>query len=121
MSMPFESLAPFVASAMKQNLRIAAVVNEYGSVDHDGSVVEHDGLTDTVGKLAGGCICCQGSLGDELEDKVGELLRKPDHAEERYDTERSRLHAWRYIFFTLSQWILKTSPRNYCKNGISPL
>eukprot|EP00904_Undaria_pinnatifida_P002819 jgi/Undpi1/12538/HiC_scaffold_6.g02207.m1 len=69
----------------KHNLRIAAVVNEYGTVDHDGGVLERDGYTDGVEKLAGGCVCCQGSLGDELEDKVGELLRRPDHADDRYD------------------------------------
>lgn len=59
------------------------MVNEYGTVDHDGGVLERDGYTDGVEKLAGGCVCCQGSLGDELEDKVGELLRRPDHADDR--------------------------------------
>ncbi|CAM9206570.1 unnamed protein product [Scytosiphon promiscuus] len=68
----------------KHNLRIAAVVNEYGAVDHDGGVLERDGQTDSVDKLMGGCVCCHGSLGDELEEKVGELLRKPDHAEDRH-------------------------------------
>lgn len=70
---------------VQHNLRIAAVVNEYGSVDHDGGVLERDGLTDSVDKLMGGCVCCQTSLGGELEEKVGELLRRPDHAEDRYD------------------------------------
>ncbi|CAN0314857.1 unnamed protein product [Pylaiella littoralis] len=69
----------------KHNLRIAAVVNEYGSVDHDGGVLERDGQTDSVDKLMGGCVCCQTSLGGELEEKVGELLRRPDHAEDRFD------------------------------------
>lgn len=69
----------------QHNLRIAAVVNEYGSVDHDGGVLERDGGTDSVDKLAGGCVCCQGSLGDELEDKVGELLRRPDHSDDRLE------------------------------------
>lgn len=67
----------------QHNLRIAAVVNEYGAVDHDGGVLERDGQTDSVDKLMGGCVCCHGSLGDELVEKVGELLRKPDHAEDR--------------------------------------
>ncbi|CAN0137745.1 unnamed protein product, partial [Hapterophycus canaliculatus] len=71
----------FCLPRAQHNLRIAAVVNEYGSVDHDGSVLERDGQTDSVDKLMGGCVCCHGSLGDELEEKVGELLRKPDHAE----------------------------------------
>eukprot|EP00752_Nemacystus_decipiens_P009672 g8641.t1 len=69
----------------KHNLRIAAVVNEYGSVDHDGGVLERDGQTDSVDKLMGGCVCCHTSLGGDLEDKVGELLRRPDHSEDRYD------------------------------------
>lgn len=68
----------------QHNLRIAAVVNEYGSVDHDGGVIEREGLADSVDKLAGGCVCCQASLGDELEEKVRELLGKPAHAEDRY-------------------------------------
>eukprot|EP00903_Cladosiphon_okamuranus_P012931 g12074.t1 len=69
----------------KHNLRIAVVVNEYGSVDHDGGVLERDGQTDSVDKLMGGCVCCQVSVGGEFEEKVGELLRRPDHAEDRYD------------------------------------
>ncbi|CAB1102767.1 unnamed protein product [Ectocarpus sp. CCAP 1310/34] len=69
----------------KHNLRIAAVVNEYGTVDHDGGVLERDGQTDSVDKLMGGCVCCHTSLGGELEEKVSELLRRPDHAEDRYD------------------------------------
>lgn len=67
----------------QHNLRIAAVVNDYGSVDHDGEVVERDGQTDSVDKLAGGCVCCHGSLGHQLEEKIGDLLRKPDYAEDR--------------------------------------
>lgn len=31
-----------------------------------------------------GCVCCHVSLGGELEDKVGELLRRPDHSEDRF-------------------------------------
>ncbi|CBN73919.1 conserved unknown protein [Ectocarpus siliculosus] len=69
----------------KHNLRIAAVVNEYGTVDHDGGVLERDGQTDSVDKLMGGCVCCHTSLGGQLEEKVSELLRRPDHAEDRYD------------------------------------
>lgn len=63
----------------QHNLRIAAIVNEYGSMDHDGGVVERDGQTDRIDKLAGGCVCCHGSLGSHLEDSVAELLRRPDH------------------------------------------
>lgn len=37
----------------QHNLRIAAVVNEYGSVDHDGGVLERGGQTDSVDKLMG--------------------------------------------------------------------
>lgn len=59
------------------------MVNEYGTVDHDGGVLERDGQTDSVDKLMGGCVCCHTSLGGELEEKVSELLRKPDHAEDR--------------------------------------
>lgn len=58
-------------------------------MDHDGGVIEREGLADSVDKLAGGCICCQASLGDELEQKVGEVLRKPAHAEDRYDGEKT--------------------------------
>lgn len=68
---------------IQHNLRIAAVVNEYGSVDHDGEVVERDGLTDSVEKLPGGCVCCEGSLWQQLEEKVRDMLRMPDHADNR--------------------------------------
>lgn len=41
--------------------------------------MERDGQTDRIDKLAGGCVCCHGSLGSHLEDSVAELLRRPDH------------------------------------------
>lgn len=43
----------YLLNATQHNLRIAAVVNEYGSVDHDGGVLERDGQTDSVDKLMG--------------------------------------------------------------------
>lgn len=77
----------------QKNLRVAAMVNEYGLVDHDGGVVQRDGLASSVDKLAGGCVCCEEPLGSALEAKIGELLARPDHANDRYFSKGTSVDA----------------------------
>ncbi|CAM9155580.1 unnamed protein product, partial [Heterosigma akashiwo] len=54
----------------KMNLKIASVVNDYGSLDHDGHILEGHGLDKEASKLTGACMCCSERLRLGLREEV---------------------------------------------------
>ena len=58
----------------ERNLRVGALVNEFGAVDIDSSLlVSQAAIADGVVQLANGCICC--TINDSLCDSITELLK----------------------------------------------
>jgi G3E family GTPase len=69
----------------RRNLRVSAIVNDFGAVDHDGQIVERDQLAAEVQKLAGGCFCCHTTLNATFKDQVWTMLDAPDHGNDKPD------------------------------------
>ena len=60
----------------KHNLRIAAAVNDFASVNIDGQIVRGNVAHDSVVELTNGCLCC--SIASELKTAVWNLLQDAD-------------------------------------------
>jgi G3E family GTPase len=69
----------------RRNLRVSAIVNDFGAVDHDGQIVESDQSAAEVQKLAGGCFCCHATLNATFKDQVWTMLDAPDHGVDKPD------------------------------------
>jgi G3E family GTPase len=69
----------------RRNLRVSAIVNDFGAVDHDGQIVEGDQSAAEVQKLAGGCFCCHTTLNATFKDQVWTMLDAPDHGNDKPD------------------------------------
>ncbi|KAG5185211.1 putative cobalamin synthesis protein [Tribonema minus] len=56
----------------RRNLKVAAIVNDFGEVDHDGKVLEaaQGAIKGGVQKLSGGCFCCDTSLNTAFKGQV---------------------------------------------------
>jgi G3E family GTPase len=65
--------------ANRQNLRIAAVVNDVAALNIDSALVKSDTTTgdgQTVVELTNGCVCC--TMSDNFKDAVWQLLEEDD-------------------------------------------
>ena len=60
----------------KHNLRIAAAVNDFASVNIDGQIVRGNVAHDSVVELTNGCLCC--SIASEFKTAVWNLLQDAD-------------------------------------------
>jgi G3E family GTPase len=60
----------------KHNLRIAAAVNDFASVNIDGQIVRGNIAHDSVVELTNGCLCC--SIASEFKTAVWNLLQDAD-------------------------------------------
>lgn len=60
----------------KHNLRIAAAVNDFASVNIDGQIVRGNMAHDSVVELTNGCLCC--SISSEFKTAVWNLLQDAD-------------------------------------------
>ena len=60
----------------KHNLRIAAAVNDFASVNIDGQIVRGNIAHDSVVELTNGCLCC--SISSEFKTAVWSLLQDAD-------------------------------------------
>ena len=60
----------------KHNLRIAAAVNDFASVNIDGQIVRGNIAHDSVVELTNGCLCC--SISSEFKTAVWNLLQDAD-------------------------------------------
>jgi len=58
------------------NLRVAAAVNDFSSINVDGRFVDRDLTHDGVIPLSSGCFCC--SVTDEFESTMWELLNRDE-------------------------------------------
>ncbi len=54
------------------SVKLAVIVNEFGSVPVDGKIIR--GKSVTMTELAGGCVCC--SMSGELDEAVKEIISK---------------------------------------------
>lgn len=60
----------------KHNLKIAAAVNDFASLNVDGQIVRGTGKHDEVVELSNGCLCC--SVSGEFRKAVWQLLQSAD-------------------------------------------
>jgi G3E family GTPase len=60
----------------KHNLKIAAAVNDFASLNIDGQIVKGTGHQDGVVELSNGCLCC--SISGEFKKAVWQLLQDAD-------------------------------------------
>ena len=60
----------------KHNLRIAAAVNDFASINIDGQIVRGNMAHDSVVELTNGCLCC--SISSEFKTAVWNLLQDAD-------------------------------------------
>ena len=60
----------------KHNLRIAAAVNDFASINIDGQIVRGNKSHDSVVELTNGCLCC--SISSEFKTAVWNLLQDAD-------------------------------------------
>ena len=60
----------------KHNLKIAAAVNDFASLNIDGQIVRGTGRHDEVVELSNGCLCC--SVSGEFQKAVWQLLQDAD-------------------------------------------
>lgn len=60
----------------KHNLKIAAAVNDFASLNVDGQIVRATGHRDGVVELSNGCLCC--SVSGEFQKAVWQLLEDAD-------------------------------------------
>ena len=67
-------LKNLVASARAEGFRIALVINEYGAVDIDSSILRAENA-ELLASVAGGCACCSGQ--DEFVEVLTELGSRP--------------------------------------------
>ena len=60
----------------KHNLKIAAAVNDFASINIDGQIVRGNKQHDSVIELTNGCLCC--SISTEFQSAVWKLLQDAD-------------------------------------------
>lgn len=60
----------------KHNLKIAAAVNDFASLNIDGQIIRGTGMQDEVVELSNGCLCC--SVSGEFKKAVWNLLQDAD-------------------------------------------
>jgi G3E family GTPase len=60
--------------ANRQGLKTAVLVNEFGSIGIDGSLIRVGG--DDMLELSNGCVCC--SINDDLIEAIFRILERPD-------------------------------------------
>ena len=60
----------------KHNLRIAAAVNDFASINVDGQIIRGNKAHDSVIELTNGCLCC--SISSEFQTAVWNLLQDAD-------------------------------------------
>lgn len=60
----------------KHNLKIAAAVNDFASINIDGQIVRGNKQHDSVVELTNGCLCC--SISTEFQSAVWKLLQDAD-------------------------------------------
>ena len=60
----------------KHNLKIAAAVNDFASLNIDGQIIRGTGTQEDVVELSNGCLCC--SVSGEFKKAVWKLLRDAD-------------------------------------------
>ncbi|MDH3605086.1 MAG: GTP-binding protein, partial [Candidatus Tectomicrobia bacterium] len=68
----------------RHNQRIAVIVNEFGDVGIDGSLVVS--TEDNVVELSNGCICC--TIRNDLAETLSELIERRDQASQTEPFER---------------------------------
>ena len=66
----------------KQNLKIAAAINDFGEINIDSDLIEHTRQSNKTVQLSNGCVCC--SVLSDLKDTVWNLLQENDRTFE-YD------------------------------------
>ena len=60
----------------KHNLKVAAAVNDFASINVDGQIVRGNKQHDSVVELTNGCLCC--SISSQLQSAVWNLLQDAD-------------------------------------------
>jgi G3E family GTPase len=71
--------------SQSNDTRLAVLVNDFGSINIDASLIEND--NGSVITLTNGCVCC--SLGDDLGEALHELLQNVEDAPEGIIIEAS--------------------------------